>query len=673
MMADFIEELIRNSPQWIFHEVPDDEIEKISKRFSFSKIVSKILYLRGVRTEEDLRHYLHDDFYELYNPFQFTQMHTAMNRVKKALHEGERVFIFGDRDVDGVLSTAMLHNALKRFDGNVLSKVPEGEYGYGIEKKDIEYASQKNVKLIITVDTGISSAEEISYASSLGIDTIVIDHHVQTGVVPYAHAILNPKMEFETYPFKDLSAGGVVLKFIHALILSYTKNFNKLFVPLLPAGEILNGAKVKNGIVEEYFQFQESIHYPIDSNCTIVLDSEKMLPQFFKSWLRDQKIDQLNIICSKTYASIQEFASHFVNIFMRKQKRSADFVQSFIDLSAISTISDIMPLCGENRTIVKEGLQQILHTQNTGLSVLLSYCNLPERDIKAKDIAWSVSPIINSAGRMGEAQIAVDLFTTEDTRHANELSKVLIELNEKRKEKGEKNFSIIKPMIEDNYYKDPVIVLDTDRAEHGVTGIIASKIARKFSKPAIIIVNDGDIGIGSGRGGENFDLISLILKCEDLLLKYGGHRSAIGFTIEIDKINTFRRRINEIIQNDPALFHCQEVIEIEDVLSPDGVNFHLLNELGIFEPTGIGNPDPNFSIMKTAVINPASIGKEKNHLRFFIPSKNGTIPVIGWGLADKGLRILKEGCPVDIVFSLQDNYYRGERSIQLVLHDIRLS
>lgn len=672
-MADFIEELIRNSPEWIFREVPDNELEETTKRFGLSRIVSKILYLRGTKTEEDLQHYLHDDFYDLHNPYLFVQMHTAVSRVKKALQEKERIFIFGDRDVDGVLSTAMLYNMLKRFDAHIFYRVPEGEYGYGIEKKDIDYAKEKGVTLIITVDTGISSVEEIAYAGSLGMDTIVIDHHVQTGKVPDAQAILNPKMDFENYPYRDLSAGGVVLKFIQGVVLSYTKNFNRPFVALFPEGDSIHGARIKNGIIEEYFQFGESIHYPIDSNCTIVIESGRELPHFFKSWLREQRMDQLSIICSKKCASVEDFATLFAKIYLRKQKRSAEFVQSFIDLSAISTISDIMPLTGENRIIVKEGLRQIPKTINVGLSVLLGYCNLPERELRAKDIAWAVSPLINSAGRMGEAHIAVDLFTTEDTRSAAELSKILIELNERRKEKGEKNFSIIKPMIEDNFYKDSVIVLATDRAEHGVTGIIASKIARKYSRPAIIIVNDGEIGIGSGRGGENFDLISLMLKCEDLLIKYGGHRSAIGFTIDIEKIDSFRRRVNEIVNDEPEGFQYQEIIEVEDIISPDMVNFHLHNELSIFEPTGIGNPDPIFSIMKTSVINPTAIGKEKNHIRFFIPARNGTIPVIGWGLADKGLRILEAGCPVDIVFSIQENYFRGERSIQLVLHDIRLS
>ena len=672
-MPDFIEEMIKNAPKWVFRKIAEDELEDFSRKIGYNRLISKILLLRGIKNEEDLKHYLYDDINSLNNPFLFTQMPSAVNRVKKALHEKEKILIFGDRDADGVLSTAMLYNMLKRFDADVFYKVPEGECGYGIKQKDIDFAVDRMVKLIITVDTGVSSISEIDYANSLGIDTIIIDHHVQPGNIPNVYSILNPKMEFETYPYKQLSAGGVVLKFIHAFILSHTKHFNRVFVPIVADGDTVKGAKVKNGIIEEYFHFEESINYPIENNSMIVRDIKKKLPGYITSWLGEKKIDQLSLMCSEPYDSIKEFAHLFSKLYLRKQKKCTEFVRSFIDLSAISTISDIMPLIGENRIIVKEGIKQIKETTNLGLNVLLGYCNLPGRDLTAKDIAWNVSPLINSAGRMGDALIAVDIFTVDDVKKANDLSKTLIELNEKRKEKGKKNLSIINPIIEDKYYKDPAIVLATDHAEHGVSGIIATRIARKYSKPAIIIVNDENIGIGSGRGSGNFDLVSIISKCADLLIKYGGHKSAIGFTIEINNIDIFRKRVHKIVQDELDEFKHQETIEIDDIIAPDVINFQFLSELNIFEPTGTGNSDPYFSIVKTMVINPTPIGEDKNHIRFLIPASRGTIPVIGWGLADKGLRILKECLPVDIVVSIEDNYFRGERSIQLVLHDLRLS
>jgi single-stranded-DNA-specific exonuclease len=248
---------------------------------------------------------------------------------------------------------------------------------------------------------------------------------------------------------------------------------------------------------------------------------------------------------------------------------------------------------------------------------------------------------------------------------------MLINLNERRKEKGERNLSIIQPIIEDQYYKDPVIVLATDEAEHGVTGIIASKISRKYSKPAFIIVNDGDQGIGSGRGGRNIDLVSLVARCEDLLVKFGGHKSAVGFTIDTINIDRFRERMQSIFLKDEELLNSQDKLEIDDSISPDEVSFDLYDELNIFEPTGPGNEAPLFCIIGTTVVNPAGIGKDKNHLRFYIPSRNELIPVIGWSMADKGFRILEKYELVDIVFSIEDNFYRGERSLQLALIDMR--
>jgi len=670
-MSDFIEEMINNSPEWVCTDIDADGIEKLSRLTGYNERICRILFLRGVRTRQDLDKYLHNGIEALNNPFLFTDMIKAVQRVKRAVYRHERIFVFGDRDADGVLSTAMMFNMLKRFDADVLYRVPEGEYGYGIEKRDIDFAKNEGVTLILTVDTGISSAEEVEYANAQKIDTIIMDHHVQPEVVPRAYSILNPKMNEETYPFSDLSAGGVVLKFIHAFILSHAKNFNRVFFPLVARGDFIEGYKVRNGLLIESVRFKESIHYPIDSNATVVRDTDKSLPDYFMSWLSDTKIAQLSIITSKEYDSAEEFAEIFTCLYMKKQRKSTVFVHSFIDLSALSTVSDIMPLVDENRVIVKEGLHRLDHSENLGLRILLGYCNLPDRKLTARDIAWNLSPIINSAGRMGEADIAVRLLTTEDLNTANELSRMLINLNERRKEKGERNLNIIQPIIEDRYYKDPVIVLSTDEAEHGVTGIIASKISRKYSKPTFIIVNDGDRGIGSGRSGRNIDLVYLITRCEDLLVKFGGHRSAVGFTIDTENIDLFRERMQSIVSEELDMLNSLENLEIDDSIAPDEVSFHLYNELNIFEPTGPGNTAPRFCILGTTVINPAGIGKDKNHLRFFVPSKSELIPVLGWGMAEKGFRILEKSELVDIVFSIEDNFYRGERSLQLVLADMR--
>ncbi|MCK5570760.1 MAG: DHH family phosphoesterase, partial [Spirochaetes bacterium] len=205
-MSDFIDEMINNSPKWVCKDLDEDDVEDFSRRTGYSKVVSRIMLQRGINTGEILEHYLSDDIYFLVNPFLFTGMVSTVNRVKNALHNNEKIFIFGDRDADGVLATAMLYNMLKKFDADVFFKVPEGEYGYGIEIEDVDIARERGTSLIITVDTGVSSIKEIEYANSLEIDTIVIDHHVQPNVTPAAFSILNPKMDFETYPFENLSA-----------------------------------------------------------------------------------------------------------------------------------------------------------------------------------------------------------------------------------------------------------------------------------------------------------------------------------------------------------------------------------------------------------------------------------------------------------------------------------
>jgi single-stranded-DNA-specific exonuclease len=498
-----------------------------------------------------------------------------------------------------------------------------------------------------------------------------MDHHVPPNEYPEGSIILNPKMENEGYPFRELSAGGVILKFIHGFALSHTKNHNRTFVPIVIRGERILGRRVKNGIPLEKFEFEESINYPIKESDVVVTDTTTTPPDYFVKWLKDKKIRQLSIVGTKSCHSLDEFVDVFISVFTRKQKKTTRFLRSFIDLAAISTISDIMPLADENRVIVKEGLKQIPHTENMGLRVLLGYCDLPDHPLTARDIAWNLAPIVNAAGRMGSAIKAVNLFTTTDVGAANELARMLIEFNQQRKEKGERNLSIIGPMVETECYKDPVIVLSTDRAEHGVTGIIASRISKRFSKPAIIIVNDGIIGVGSGRGSGNVDLVSLVTRCDDLLMKYGGHKSAVGFTIETGNIDEFRERIQRIVKSDVDLYSFRPTIDIDDTIEPRDVADQFFEKLMVFEPTGIGNRPPRFAILGTTVTNPNCIGKNKNHVKFHIPSGGGMVQVIGWNMADKCLRIIEDSARVDIVFTIEENFYRNERSLQLTLLDIR--
>ena len=669
-MTEHIMEILKNSPKWCFKNVNDDEIKDFSTKSGLNKLISRLLIARGIDSVDKLTEYLNDDIELLHNPFLFNQMEATVSRVRKAVENVEKIFIFGDRDVDGVLSTAMLFNMLKLFDADVYYAVPEGEYGYGIEKRHVEQAKESGVSLIITVDTGISSIEEIGLAKKLGIDTIILDHHLKSDGLPSAYSIINPKLEDENYPYRNLSGGGVVLKFIHGFIMSMTKTYNKNYYIMKHHEKTLDFARIRNGIIEEIASIKESLNYSIFPNSTVVKDYRYALPRYFEEWLKNKKIKMLNLVCHRDYKNIEEFADIFSRLYIKKQKRSLAFMESFIDLAAISTISDIMPLTGENRIIVKRGLKHLKKTKNLGLKVLLKYCDLDD-EVTAKSIAWNLAPIINAAGRMGDARVAVELFTTEDENKANDLARMLLKMNEKRKMKGEKNFGIINPIVEKGYYKDPVIVLSTDKAEHGVTGIIASKISRKYSKPAIIIVSDGRMGVGSGRSGKSTDLVSLISRCSDLLVKYGGHKSAVGFTIDIENIKEFRDRINEIAKVDKDILIGKEKIEIDAIIFPEDITYDLYKSLKLFEPVGVGNEPPQFSIIGTSVINPVLIGKDKSHIKFFIPSKRGVIPVVGWGIGEKANAIIKNSDLVDIAFYIEENNFRNDKSLQLVLQDIR--
>ena len=672
-MSDYNGDLHENAPEWEFKEVDEDKVQRLSKDTGLSPIITRVLVQRGIDNREKLKRYIKPGLTSLYNPYFFRDMHKAVLRVRRAVENGEKILVFGDRDVDGVLSTAMLYRILRIVDASVEWDVPEGEFGYGIEKERIKIASEENVKLILLVDSGISSYDEVEYANSLGMDTIILDHHIQPGRIPRAYAIINPKLDGENYPFRYLSAGGVVLKFIHAFVFSYTKNFNRVFVPIFSENGTVKATKIVNGVILEEKTIEESIHYPLKKEWTYIRRENDKLPDYMDEWLRDNASHQIVILHPKPVSNVREFSESFLRIFWKNQKRCLHYLEYFVDLAAISTIADIMPLQDENRIIVREGLKKIPRTENVGLKTLAGYCDIPSEGLRAKDVAWGIAPFINSAGRMGEAKIAVELFITEDLHRANEIARILVDLNEKRKEKGEKNLSIIAPMIDGYHSEEPIIVLSTDRAEHGVSGIIASRISKKFLKPTIIIINDDKIGIGSGRGRNNFDLVGLFSHCSDLLLKYGGHKSAVGFTIETENIEEFRERIKEVLKKNPELLGEKEVLEIEAVIQPEMINSTLASEVKIFEPTGVGNPQPQFALLGIEVIDPVRIGKEGEHVKFHVAAGSGLVQVVGWGLSEKAFRIFEKNRRCDLVVSIDENYYMGSWSLQLLLHDLRAS
>ena len=386
---------------------------------------------------------------ELSDPSLLTDMDKACERIWRAIDEGETIVVFGDYDVDGVTATALLYQHLKGMGATVKCMLPsrEGD-GYGLSRNAIRSIHDKGCKLIVTVDNGISAVEEADYAAELGIDLIITDHHLPPETLPKAIAVVDPRREDDTSPFKGLCGAGVAFKLCAAL-----------------------------------------------DGCP----PEEML----------------------------EYCG---------------------DLAAVGTVADVMPLTGENRTIVKAGLRQLQNTDRPGFCALLEEVGLAGKPVTAENISYAIAPRINAAGRMDSAVTALQLVLCEDEDRAVELAHKLSDINIQRQETEMEIVKAAQELLdaEPERLEDRVILLWGRDWHPGVIGIVASRLVEKTGRPVIVVsVDEHGEGKGSGRSVQGFNLHECIASCADILLRFGGHAMAAGLSVREEDLQTLRQRLND--------------------------------------------------------------------------------------------------------------------------------
>ena len=428
--------------KWECNKIDEEKVNEFSKKNNVSRLLSKVMLSRGFTDDAEVQKFLHPKLDELYDPFLINDMDIAVNRIMEACERKEKVTIYGDYDVDGITSIAVLKSFLLEQGMNVDHYLPSRlEEGYGLNNDAIKKIYEQGTKLLITVDCGISAFNEIEYANELGIEVIVTDHHECPEKLPNALAVLDPKREDSTYPFSSLAGVGVSFKLIQAI--SYKLN----------------------------------------------LDRKKYL--------------------------------------------------KYLDIVCLGTVADIVPLLDENRIIVNYGLILMRQTRKVGLQELIVASGYSKID--STSISFGLAPRLNACGRMGKADLALELILTTDREEAR---KIALELNEINKERQEVEKRIISEAIEtierDKLYENGIIVVNNENWHHGVIGIVASKITETYYKPSILICMENGKGKGSGRSIEGFDLHGALSKCDDLLDKFGGHEMAIGLSIDESNLNDLK-------------------------------------------------------------------------------------------------------------------------------------
>ena len=561
--------------KWILmhKEHKAEEIKNLSDSYNIAPIIATILMNRGII---DADTFITPSENALLDPFLMLGMEEATQRILKAMQDGEKIAIYGDYDVDGITSTAIMVKFLRSHRADVIYYIPDRhEEGYGINTDAIDKIHAQGVTLLVTVDCGITAVKEIAYAKELGIDTIITDHHECKDETPDAYCLLNPKQPGCEYPFKKLAGVGVAFKLLQALTLKM------------------------------HFHMRE-------------------------------------------------------------------LIDEYIDLVAIGTIADVMPLIGENRIIVKKGLELLKYTVNRGIRALAEVAEINLSGVQTGTIGFMLAPRINAAGRMGDPKCAVELLLARDDMTAKRYAEIL---NDKNRERQETEISILEdalniiestPSIKDDF----VIVLAHEGWHHGIIGIVASKISERFNKPCILISTDDENGKGSGRSIRSFNLFKALENSSHLMQKFGGHDLAAGLSIKPENIDTFRKEINAYAKECLTEDDFMPILYIDSELPPPYINMNTAEKLSILEPYGMGNACPLFYAKNLSIsqIRPLSDGK---HLKLTLSSEEYNIEAVGFNMGEL-LDTLTTDDKIDIAFNIDINIYRGARQLQVLLKDVKI-
>ena len=557
----------------------DANLQKyLSGSLSISPVIAQLLINRGMADIDKIKSFLKSDVSELYNPFLMKGMSEAVSRIKRALAKKEKILIHGDYDVDGVTATALLFFGLKEFGAEPVYFIPDRlTEGYGLGSNGVEEAVKIKASLVITVDCGISSHEEVEALNKHGIDVVVTDHHEPPKILPDAHAVINPHQKGCAYPDKFLSGVSIAFKLCQAL-----------------------GAELNS----------------------------------------------------------RNFWKH-------------------LDLVALGTVSDMAPILGENRILVKEGLKLLKNGgSNKGVKALIEVSGIKKDKIGAFEIGFILGPRINAAGRLGYAGIAVELLLTEDDTRARELAKKLNEANQER-QKIEKNTlkEALSKMEKDINFKDHrVIVLHNEDWHAGVMGIVASRISDRFNRPAILISTKDGVGRGSGRSIENFHLFEALASCEGFLKEYGGHQYACGLTILEENLPGFIKLINELAKDTMKTEDLTQSLSIDMETGLDALDRKTIEDIEALEPFGEGNPEPVFCSRNLRLAQPVRVLKGE-HLKFQVTDGKKKFDAIGFGMAKDGdIELALKDCgSFDMAYTVSINNWQGINTIQLKIEDIKPS
>ena len=544
------------------------------ERAGLPPLCAAVLCARGVDTAPAASAFLAHGPDLLHDPFLLQDMEKAVERISRAIREQETLAVYGDYDVDGITATCLLTQFLRTLGGQVVSYIPDRtEEGYGLNNHAIDALARQGVTLIVTVDCGITAAQEVEYARALGVDVVITDHHQCKEVLPQAVAVVDPRRPDCSYPFPDLAGVGVALKLALALT--------------APA-----------------------------QRPQVLLD--------------------------------------------------------YGELAAIGTVADVMLLQGENRALVHLGLERLADCSRPGLQALLREAGCPRGQVPTTvTIGYGLAPRINAAGRMEQAGTALELLLTQDPQRGTELAQELCQLNRLRQAIELEIFQHCDQLLTHTpALSAPVIVLAGEGWHQGVIGIVASRLAEKYACPAFMISLDGDKGKGSCRSFGGFNLFGALERCAPLLDSYGGHELAAGFSIRRNNIPAFRAALCQLVEEFAGHQPMESSLDVDcEIPHCSLLSTQDVESLSLLEPFGSGNPKPVFLLRSVCVLSHTDVGGGR-HLKLKL-RRDGVVMDAIFFSANTAACGIENGQRLDIAFTLQINQFRGNRTVQLQLCDLR--
>ncbi len=531
-------------------------------------LVIQLLYNRGITKDNDIELFLNADSRLSFDPFLLPDMHQAIARIYRALLSGEKIAVFGDFDVDGISSTALLKEGLGALGADTVIHIPHRlKEGHGLNFAALEHLRQRGASLVITVDCGVTGVDTVKKANKKGLDIIITDHHVPLEELPPALAVIDPMRVDSKYPFRELAGVGVAFKLLQAL---------------------------------------------------------------------------------------------YINMGKEEQ------LENFFDLAALGTVADMSPLLGENRYLVRRGLELLNAAPRLGISQMAALANKDTGSLSAEDISWVLAPRLNAAGRLEDAMASYDLLTTNLPSEAYRLASLLEETNAERQKLTASALANARKQVLDKGISDILITSDNGYAG-GILGLVAGKLSNEFYRPSIAIRIGDRYSSASCRSIPEFDIMQAVSNCSSLLSRYGGHSQAAGFSLLTQNLPRLEQQICQIASEKLGGLDLKPHIDIDAEVRLDSLAGETFSTLQMLAPFGKGNQLPVFVSRSVKVTDCQPMGNNGNHLRLKLKQDKASWEAVAFGLGDC---LPKMQPSIDIVYNVEMNKWRGEENLRLNILDI---